>query len=795
MLTLALGIGAGIAAFSVLDAVRFRALPFPAANRLVLLSEVPVERAAAAPNPADCEAACDVSYETYANLLRTHAFQTLDVVTGYTSGLKALNRGGDPILVLGGVASPELFELLHARPILGRLFTAEDDRLDAAPVVLLSHDLWTEHFARDPAILGQTVKLSDTRYTVIGVMPPGFTHEVRSRFWLPVVPTLDPSTRPSIRSLTVIGRLRPGRTLAQLRAELATLDPAALSPAGPGGRTPVRLEAVPLRVRYSESTRSHDLAFAAVVLCVVFLAGANLATLVLGRTLYQRREFAVRSTLGASTGRLVRVLLTQHALLVTAGMLLGLFFAAWLLRVLASLEVLDSLRPPGMEYRLDLRATGFAVALGTFLALGLSLVPAGVVRGARLEGLLRDSGAAATLGRGSRLLQQALVVAQIAAAVVLLTGAGLMTRTVWRLSRTDLGFDPTPLVQGTPSYPHPWRMRPTYLPVSRRILAELAALPGVRAAVLRADVPLAARGATPAVTLAGQAEPLPAALAPAVVHGVSPGYFEALGVRIIQGRALDDRDTENGVPVAVVNEWAARRWWPGEDPVGRTVRVDSAPGQGVELTIVGVAADNLAALPGLLLATTGAELYRPFEQASSAFPTFYVEAAGAPAALLRPVRELLVREVPDRPVSTGLVADQVADQLRGVRLNAIQLLAFALVGVGLALTGMYGVLANAVGRRTRELGIRGALGASPPRLAGLVLGEAALLLLAGLALGYPLAGAAARLLGGLLHGTRPTDGVVQVGVAVATVGVAAFASWLPARRAMSVDPAEALRAH
>lgn len=792
ILSLALGLGAGVAAFSVLDAVRFRALPFKDGDRLVLLSEVPADPAGPGGGAA-CRAACDVAYETYANLLRAHPFRTLDVVTGYTSGLKALNRGGDPVLVLGGVASPELFELLGVRPALGRPFTADDDRLGAPPVVLLSHDLWTEHFARDPGVLGQVVQLSDTRYTVIGVMPPGFNHEVRSRFWLPVVPTLDPSTRPSIRSLTVIGRLRPGRTVDQLRGELATLDPAALAPAGPGARAPLRLDAAPLRVRYTESTRSHDLAFAAVVLCVLLIAGANLANLVLVRALHQRRELAVRSALGASAGRLVRGLLAQHVVLVAAATALGLLFAAWLLRVLGSLEVLASLRPPGMEYRIDLRAAGFAAALAALLAAGLSLVPAGVLRRGRLEALLRDD-AGATTGRAGRWLQRGFVVAQITAAVVLLAGAGLMVKTVRRLGRLDLGFQPAPLVQGTPSFPHPWRVRETYLPVSRQIAAELAALPGVRRVALRADVPLAPRGATPALTPAGHGEPLPRALAPALAFGVGPGYFEALGIELVQGRALDDRDTETAPPVAVINEWAARRWWPGRDAVGRTVRVDTAPGAGVEVTVVGVARDNRAARPGLLLSDQGAELYRPFEQAASAFPTFYVEAGGAPAPLLRPVREALARLVPDRPVSTGLVADQVADQLEGVRLNAIQLLAFAAVGLGLALTGVYGVLAYAVGRRAREIGIRGALGASRGRIAGLVLREAALLTLAGLALGYPAATAASRLIEGLLYGTSRTDPGVFVAVAAAVAAVVALASWIPARRAARVDPLTALRA-
>lgn len=790
VLSLGLGLGAATAAFSVVDAVRFRALPFPEANRLVVLSEVSAEGA----GPGGCEASCEVSYETFANVLRPLPPRALDAVAGFTSGGKALTRGGEPEVVRGGVISPNLLDLLRVRPILGRPITPDDDRLGADLVVLLGHELWQTRFGADPAIIGQTVKLSDSHYTVVGIMPPGFRHEVGNQFWLPVVPTLDPSTRPSIRTLTVIGRLAPGASLAQLRGELDGLDPAVLRTAGPGGARQMRLTAAPLRARYAESTRSHDLIFASIVGCVLLIAVANLANLVLVRTFSMEREFAVRTAMGAGTARVVRGLLAQHLLVVGLAVLVGLGFATFLLQVVGSLEVMASLRPDGMEYRIDYRAWLFATGLAAVIGVVLSLVPARLVSRADLQRVLREGAPGASIGRRGSLFQQAFVVAQVAVAMVLLTGAGLMTRTVLRLSSLDPGFDTRRLVEASPSFPHSWRVPETYQPLTRQILDELRRLPGAGGVALRASVPLGPRGAAPRLTLEGQTEPIADGLAPRVGVAVSPEYFEAAAIPVLSGRGFGPGDLAGGLPVAMVNAWAATRWWPGQDPIGRTVRVDTLPGhEPLVLTIVGVVADNRAARPDLLLAEEGAELYRPYEQAPSPFPTFLVSAAGAPAGLLRPVREVLVRLVPDRPVFASLVSEEVEAQLSGVRVTAWQMLGFALVGLGLALVGIYGVLSYAVGRRTREIGIRGALGASRGVLGRMVLLDAARLAGLGLAIGLPLAVVASRLIEGLLHGTSRTDPAVYVLIAATVLVVALAASWIPARRASRVDPAEALR--
>lgn len=794
VVSLAVGIGAGTSAFGVVDAVRFRALPFEHGERLVVVSEVPAEAMAGRVGASrGCRAACDVSYVVFANVLQRTAFRTVNLVAGYTGGAKSLNTGEEPILLLGGVVSPNLFDLLGVRPILGRPFLPEDDRLGAEYVVLLSHELWSTQFGSDPSIVGRIVKLSDTRYTVIGVMPKGFDHEVGSEFWLPAVPTLDPSTRPSIRSLTVIARLAPGRTVEQFQAELAALDPEALQTGSRAGDSPIRLTALPLRDRYTESTRSHDLGFAAVVGCVLLIAIANLANLVLVRTLHQRRELAVRTALGARPARLLRGLLLEHLLVVAVAAVLGLVLAHWLLRVLGSLDVLSSLRPGGMEYQLDLRTVAFAVVLALGIGALLTLAPAAIVSRTGVQRLLREGGPTATGGRWGGLAQRVFVIGQMAAAVILLTGAGLMARTVLRLSRLDLGFEAANVVQGTPSYPHPWRVKETFVPVTREILGELERQPSAASVAVRADQPLAGRDAEPVLRPDGWVEPLPGGLAPRSAIAVSPGYFRTLGVRMVQGREFEPGDTESGMPVAIVNRWAAERWWPGQEAIGRTIRVDTAANLAATLVVVGVVADNLAAQPSLLLADVGPELYRPYEQAPSAFPTFLVRARGSTATLLRPVRDVLVRRVPDRPVFIALLSERVEEQLAGVRVNALQILAFALVGLGLALVGIHGLLSYAVSRRVREIGIRGALGASRGAIARMVVGDTARMTGVGLAIGLPIAVRASRLIEDLLHGTKRGDPLVLVLVALGVTVVSVLASYVPARRGARVDPIIVLR--
>ena len=797
VLSLALAVGASASAFSVIDAVRFRALPFADADRLVVLSEDP----ARGPRPgiagvSACKSACTVSFVTYQKTLSNHHFQTLDAITAHVSGVKALTVNGESEAVLGTLISDNLFPLLRATPERGRLFSVDDNRLGSAPVAILSHELWATRFGQDPDILGTAVQLSDTRYTVVGIMPPGFDFEAGSRFWLPAVPSLDPSTRPSIRTVTVIGRLSRGATIEQARAELAGVDiTTGARPAGSSAPARLELNALPLRERYTAATQNYDLIFFGVVLCVVLIACANLTNLLLARGLDQRREFAVRAALGAEPRRLARHVVAQHTVLALAGAIVGLAFARVFLGVIRSLTVLNTFRPTGMDYRVDNHVIAFAAIVTVVAAAVMSIVPVKLVLAADGQEALRESASSAPGGERGTRAQRIFVAAQVACAVTLLISAGLTVRTVLRLSRVDLGFDATQLVQATPSLPHDWRVKEKYLPAITRIDDVLRALPGVHTTATRATIALGSARAPAEITLAGDATPLGRDVIPANVLAVDSGYFAALRIPMARGRAFDATDRDASTPVAIVNQWAANHWWPDRDPVGAQLRIDTLPGQSVTVTVVGVVRDNKAGRGSLLLASDGPELYRPFAQVPSAFPTFFVRVDGAVAPVLRPMRAQLGEIVLNRPVSTSILADAVKQQLEGVETTARQIFAFAAVGLLLALIGVYGVLSYSVRRRTRELGIRRALGASVANVYRLIVRDAVIVTAPGVVVGVLGALYVGRFVAPLLYGTPTHDVATFIAIVLLVLVTAVASALIPATRAARVSPLTAIRGH
>ena len=785
VLSLGLAIGGSVAAFSIIDAIRLRQLPFPDADRLILLSEVPAREVVTGPN---CRQGCSVSYATFDQVLKRFPFRSLDALASFTSGAKSLNQGGDALLLNGGVVSPSVFPLLQARALLGRVFTAEDDKLGVPLTTILSYAVWANHFGMDPGIIGKDVKLSDSHYTIVGVMPPEFRFEVDSDFWLSAVPTLDPSTRPSIRSVTVVGRLAPGRTLAQLRSEVAAIE----VPAGQGET--MAIMASPLRDRYASSTSSHDLIFGAMVGFVLLIACANLANLAMVRTIRQQREHAIRAAMGANPGRLARAVLLQNGIIVMASTVLGVAFAASMLGILRSASSLNALRPAGMDYRIDARVLLFAVSLASLAGVIITLAPARIAARGNVQHLLRtidhsSSGMAGWLRKG-------FVVVQVACATVLASGAFLMARTAFHVDRrgerarfsADLGFQDHKVLSASPSYSHPWRVPEIYLPLTERVRVELSRIPGVARVAIRATTPIPSHDGTSSLMVDGSTDPLSRDQAPPAAQAVSPGYFAALGVPVVTGRDFTEHDDSASMRVAIVNRWAASRWWPGQSPIGRSLRYAGAGGKPITVTVVGVIANNKAAQPNLLLAEDGPELYFPYPQAPSAFPVFMVRAQSDPAPLERPVRLTLARLVPDRPLFTSPVQATVARQLGGVRSNAMQVGSFALIGLFLTVIGVYGVLAFETGRRFREIGIRSALGARRSRILGSVLLDAARLAGVGIVVGIPLALFATRFIKGLLYSTDPADPVGYVAIAAGVTLVALLAALGPALRASRINP-------
>ncbi len=791
LLSIGLSVGTAATAFGVIDAVRFRALPFKNGERLVLLSEVAVDDGSHAVPASACRIACDMQYVTY-DAIRPLKFRTLDVVAAYGSGLKTMDVNGDPVPVLGGVVSENLFDLLDVKPMIGRAFTAADNHVGAEDVAIISHDLWMTRFGGDPAVLGRPVKFSEKLFTVVGVMPPGFDFETGTKVWFPAAPTLDPSNKPSIHNITVVGRLASGQTVAQAHTELEVLPIERLRTQASSAREITRIEAAPLRTRYVAATQSRDIVFAIIVACTMLIACANLVNLALLRALRQQREFAIRAALGAGTRELTRVLLSQYLIVTAGGFVLGLMLAQSMLGILQSGAALGPPRPIGMDYRIDYHLVVFAVVLAAGIAVALSVIPAQLISRIDVQKVLQATSGGASAGRWTGRAQRLFVVAQIACAAVLLTAGGLMTITVLRLGKFDLGIPYDQLVYGSPSFQHSMRTKDKYLPLTEQIVTALRGISGATNVGVLAQVPLQHSGTT-AITLDGAATPLAQSLVPATSVSVNETYFDAIGAPILRGRTFATFDREDTPPVAIVNEWAAQHWWPGADPIGKIIRVDTALSQSVELTVVGVVKDNKASVQNILLSEAGPELYRPYLQSPSAFPAFYVRTL-QPAQTLRPLRQTLASMVRDRPVFTSTVFDQANNQFKGVRLDAEQTLGFALLGLMLALIGIYGVLSYSVGQRTREIAIRSALGATRGRIAAMVVGDALRLTAAGLVVGLIVASLGGRVIGGLLHGTDAHDPIVYVVVSIGVVLMSGVASYLPARQAARTEPVTAMKA-
>jgi putative ABC transport system permease protein len=758
-----------------------------------LLGEVAVDQGGSAAAAAACRVACDMRYESYAGI-RPLSWRTLEQVAAFASGIKTMDVSGDPVPVLAGVASENLFDLLGVRPMLGRAFEKADNHVGAADVAILSHDLWMTRFGGDPSVLGRAVRFSEKPFTIIGVMPPGFDFERGVKLWIPESPTLDPSNRPSIHNITVIGHLAAGQSVAAAHVELGAVSLAHLRGDAPGVHAETRVDVEPLRARYEAATKSRDLIFAIIVACTMLIACANLANLALLRALRQHREFAIRAALGARARDLMRVLLAQYLIVTAGGFALGLLLAQSMLGVLQASAVLGPPRPAGMEYRLNYPLVLFAAALAVGIAVTLSAIPARLIGRIDVQRVLQATTAGASGGRWTGRAQRLFVVAQISCATVLLTAGGLMTVTVLRLGKFDLGIPYEQLAYGLPSYAHAMRTKDLYVPLTDRVVAAVRAMPGASNVGVIAFVPLQQSGKT-TITLNGAADPLPQDVVPTSSVSVNETYFETIGALLVRGRPFASYDREETPPVAIVNEWAARHWWPGADAVGKIIRVDTAIAQSVEMTVVGVMRDNRAAQQNILLSEDGPELYRPYLQAPSAFPAFYVRATIPPAQLIEPLRRTLARLVPDRPVSGSTVLDQANNQFKGVRLDAEQTVGFALLGLALALVGIYGVLSYSVGQRSREIAIRGALGATRWRIVRMVVGDALALAAAGLVVGLTVAAAGMRVIAGLLHGTDARDPSVYASVALGIIAMAALASWLPARQAARTEPVMAMKAN
>ncbi|MEO8429934.1 MAG: ABC transporter permease [Acidobacteriota bacterium] len=762
--TLALGIGANAAMFSIVRGVLLRPLPYRDVDRLVTAG---------------------ISVPDYRDL--REASRTLDRTAIWASNQYSLTRGDEAEPVLGGVVSTEFFTLLGG-PARGRVFAPEDAR---SPVVVLSDRLWRSRFGSDPAVLGRTIELSGKPYSVIGVMPAGFEFP-RSDFelWVPFDHSM--ATAPSqgenraLRIFRLLAHRRAGATLAAASAEAAALS-RRLQKQYPDSNSGVEIELRPLREALLGGVRSALLVLLATVGLVLLIACANVANLTLARVQSREQEIAVRSALGASRWRLVRHLLAESVALALAGGAAGATLAAWAVSALPRFAPARMPRLENIHVDASILLMGFVVSVVTGVVFGL--LPA--LEGSRtsLSGRLQEGGRGSAGGRRSRGLRHALVVAEVALSVVVLVGAGLLVRSLDRLLHVEPGFRTENLLTflvDLSRFEQPERRAE----VARRVVERLSRVPGVVVAGAGTGLPpeTPQRGTSFAVQGRPLADPDESR---AYFVAATPGYFGALGTRVFEGRVFTDSDRAGAPPVVVVSRGLARRLFPTGSAVGHSLRLVNRDQTPEWRTIVGVV-DNIR-YSGLDDPGASA-IYTPFPQTPFLWSYGMLRTSVPPETLAAAVRDAV------RSVEPGIVASRlrpmeelVEGSVAQPRFQTRLLSGFGALALLLAAVGIYGVISYGVGQRRREIGIRVALGAQAGQVLRLFAGQGLRLVALGLAVGLVAALAATRLLRGLLYEVGTTDPLTFAAIAAILAAVGFLASWLPGLRAARVDPMTALR--
>jgi predicted permease len=777
VLAMALGIGANVALFTVVNGVLLRPLPFPQPERLFLISYTP-RLSPFVVGPA----LTDNHYLVFQRM--TRAFEN---VTTVGQDQVTLTGAGDAVRLPAAAVTASFFPVLRVTPAMGRTFTAQEERLGAAGVVVLSDELWRSRFAADPNVLGKAITVSGIDRSVIGVMPAGFAFPGASALWLPLAVGADPGNsyfRPAF------GRLRASVSQRQAQTELETL--VAQLPAGPGAHKEAMAATIlPLKDLLTGSIRKSLLVFMGAVAFVLLIACANVANLLLMRGSHRRREIAVRAALGASRRRLMRQLLTESTLLSLGGAIAGLLLAVFGVRALLALA------PPGRiprveEIRLGAGVIGFAVGLGMLTGLLFGVLPALQATGRELRSFLNEAGRG--IAGHSERLRSVLVVAEIALTLVLLIGAGLLLKSFLRMRAVDPGFRSQNVLTMTVDLPEAqYKTSATIQAFHARTLEKLLSLPGVSAAGAINWLPLNGALISGNFHLDGGRPMLPGYSVDK--PAVSPEYFRVMGIPLLSGRAFNDQDNSTGPAVAIVSRSVARTFWPGGDAIGRRITLEDNAKPEDWLKIVGVVDD---VRQESLAAKVHPAIYQPYTQVKRPFfishMTFAARTASPPAALAGAMRSVLHEVDKNQPpesitAMTDLVTATTAELQFQTRLIAI----FSMLALLLAAIGLYGVLACAVAERTREIGIRMALGAERSDITRMVLKRSLLLVTIGISLGVLGAFAVTRVLAKFLFEVKPTDLPTFLTVAAFLAAIALLSGLLPAKRATRVDPLVALR--
>ena len=786
ILTLAVGIGANAAIFSVVNAVLLRALPFPNSG-LAAVYRVDTRTG---------DASYAMSYPDFEDIrAQCHSFDALAVYddTSYT-----LTGAGEPLHLTAGVVSADLFRVLGVWPALGRAFLPSEDE-PGARVVLLSDRMWREHLGSDPGAVGHMLTLNGRSYTIVGVLPPGFQFPVDSArydLWTTIAVERvsasgdQPMTEHrGAHFLQVIARLKPGVALSQANAELAGIG-ATLAREYPDTNAHFGVRASnALDVLVGDVRPVLGVLLGAVGL-VLLIACANVANLLLARATARRREMGIRAALGAASSRILRQLLTESVLLAFAGALPGVLLAVWATKLLGTLHSLQI--PRLANASVDWRALLFTLAASLATALVFGMVPA--VHGARfsLTGSLREGARGSGETAGHARLRSALVVCEVSLALLLLVGSGLLLHSLLNILRVQPGFDPHGLIAFDLDLPGTRYGKPEQsAQFFRELLPRLQSLPGVVSA--SAVVPLPFSDDIIRTSFQIEGRPVPRSEEPIVhLRCIGQNYFRTMRIPLIAGRPLDSRDTRDSVPVVVINQTLARRYFPNENPIGKRIEPGLADrGEPVMREIVGVVGD---VRHRVLWRSPDPEAYVPYDQVSLGGMTLVVRSQGDPRSLLSAMRGQVRQLDAELPLFNVRTLDEyISGSVAQRRFMAMLLAIFAGVAMLLAAVGLYGVMSYGVAQRTHEIGVRMALGAESSHVLRLVVGQGLRLTVLGLALGCLAALAASRLLSSMLFGVAGNDPATFAAVAALFLGVALAACYIPALRAARVDPLVALR--
>lgn len=777
---LALGIAANTAIFSIADAVLLRPLPYRNANQLVMVWE----EASSYGFPEDTPAPGNFSDWK----ARNHVFEDVAAISADDLNLTG---DGNPEQLTGQAVSSNLFSVLGVSPALGRDFRQDDNVPGTAHVAILSHGLWRRRFGADPAIVGQQIRLNGDKYTVLGVMPRGFLYPDReSEIWVAWQFTREQLANHGSHFLHVVARLKPSISLRTANADLATVAKQ-LEQEHPDSNAKVGAYAVMLREQLAGGTRPAILVLLGAVCFVLLIACANLANLLLARATGKRRELAMRLTLGASRSRIVSQMLTESVLLAGIAGAIGLTLSTW------GTQILAKLIPSGFA---PLEATSvnrsvllFAAAISIATGILFGIVPALRISSFHLVDSLRSGGGQSGVGSGGQRLRDALVVTEVALAIVLLAGAALMIRSLENLLHLDPGFRADHvLVLRTPPQMQKYDTRTRRTAFYDQVLQRVEHLPGVICAGYTTWIPLTNPGGATGITIEGHPEPAPGQLLVPNARIISRGYPTSLRMKLIDGRMFDEHDGAATQLVALINETMARRFWAGENPVGRRFKRGTYRQDVPWITVVGVVGDvHQAGLD----APARPEMYLPYQQ-QAFFPPEYlaVRASGDPMLLAEAVRQQVWSVDKEQPVAGVMpLEDLLGETLAPRRMQTSLLATFAGLALLLASLGIYAVLSFAVTQRTQEIGVRVALGARPGDVLRMVFSRGLTLFSMGAAIGLTAALALAQTMAHLLYGVSASDPLSFASVTALLAGVTLLACYIPARRATRVDPLVALR--